>query len=42
MLFVCIKRSWRIPLGLLLVVLVTIAWCTVVCVLFYLYDVKFW
>ncbi|KAG1655107.1 hypothetical protein FOA52_015845 [Chlamydomonas sp. UWO 241] len=42
LLYVCMRRTWQIPAGLWIVVGVNVAWATLACALFYVYDVAFW
>lgn len=41
-LFMCIRRTFKIPLLLIAVVVFTLSWSVLACGLFYYYDVAYW
>ena len=41
-LFICIKKSFKIPRVVWITVAVTIAWSIIVCTLLHIYNVAFW
>jgi hypothetical protein len=42
LLYVCMRRSWRIPRGVWAIVAFSISWATIACAIFYHYDFDYW